>query len=148
MKGGNMGKEIEWSRITWNEGDDFIAFAFGDFDSKSIGLVRTSQSSRYEEYLSAPTKDLTAEVPGGDGQYYFGTYHQPKVFNVNFAFDNLTKRQIRELKRVFSGKEMRELTFAEEYNKIYMAKVTSQPNLKTLCFDVNGEEIYKGEGTV
>ena len=22
-----MGKEIEWSRITWNEGDDFIAFA-------------------------------------------------------------------------------------------------------------------------
>ena len=143
-----MSKEIIWDRISWNEGDDFIAFAFGDFDSKLGGIIRTSNSNRYNDNLSAPMNDLTADIPGGDGQYYFGTHHKPKVFNVDFAFDHLTKRQLRELKRAFSGKEMRELCFAEEYNKIYMAKVTGQPNIKALCFDENDEEIYKGEGSV
>lgn len=143
-----MSKEIIWDKITWGEGDDFIAFAFGDFDSKMGGIIRTSDSNRYNNDLSAPMNDLTADIPGGDGQYYFGTFHKPKIFNINFAFDHLTKRQLRELKRAFSGKEMRELSFAEEYSKIYMAKVTSQPNIKALCFDENDEEIYKGEGSV
>ena len=62
-----MGKEIVWERISWTELDDFIAFAFGDFDSKSFGIVRTSSNNRYNTNLSAPMNDLTAEVPGGDG---------------------------------------------------------------------------------
>jgi hypothetical protein len=33
-KGGNMGKEIDFVSLGWTEGDDFIAFAFGDFNSK------------------------------------------------------------------------------------------------------------------
>ena len=143
-----MGKEIVWEKISWNENDDFIAFAFGDFDSKSFGIVRTSNGDRYNIHLSAPMNDVTADVPGSDGQYYFGTFHKPKVFDVSFAFDHLTRRQLRDLKKAFTGKEMRELCFAEEYYRIYMAKVTSQPNIKSLCFDEDGEEIYKGEGNV
>lgn len=143
-----MGKEIVWEKIQWGNGDDFIAFAFGDFESKSGGIIRTSNSDRYNINLSAPMNDMTAEVPGGDGQYYFGTFHKPKVFDVSFAFDHLTRRQLRDLKKAFAGKEMRELCFAEEYHKIYMAKVTSQPNIKAICFDEGGDEIYKGEGSV
>jgi predicted phage tail component-like protein len=143
-----MGKEIVWDRIVWNEGDDFVAFAFGDYDSKFGGIIRTSNGNRYDSALSAPISDKTAEIPGGDGAYFFGSTHKPKIFNVNFAFDNLSARQLRELKKAFAGKDIRELCFAEEPNKIYMAKVTGQPTIKSLCFGVGSEEVHKGEGSV
>lgn len=159
-----MGKEIIWSSLGWTESDDFIAFAFGDFVSSNQGIIRTSDGDRYNINLSAPMQDKTAEVPGGDGQYYFGTYHKPKVFDISFAFEHLEPIQLQKLKQTFAGKEMRELVFSEERDRIYMAKVTGQPNIKALCFDetytrTSGEgegavttthtrEIYKGEGSV
>ena len=33
------------------------------------------------------------------------------------------------------GKEMKEFCLSEDSDKIYMVKVTSQPNIKALCFD-------------
>ena len=143
-----MGKEILWDKITWGENDDYVAFAFGDFDSKAMGIIRTSSSNRYSHDLSAPTKDITAEIPGGDGQYYFGTTYNPKQFVVDFAFEGLTKRQLRAMKAAFAGKELRELCFAEASNRIYMAKVTGQPNIKALCFGNGSEEVLKGEGSI
>ena len=143
-----MGKEILWDKIVWSDSDDFIAFAFGDFDSKAGGIVRVSNSNRYSNDISPPINDIMIDVPGADGAYYFGSTYKPKVFNVNFAFDNLSTRQLKKLKLAFDGKEIKELCFAEERNRIYMAKVTGQPNIKSICFDVNGEEIYKGEGSV
>lgn len=175
-----MGKEIDFDSLGWTKGDDFIAFAFGDFNSKFFyiqnpietdaqkqikgGIIRTSNGDRYNMNLVPPMQDKTADVPGGDGQYYFGTYHKPKVFDISFAFDCLTQDGLRKLKKAFAGKEMRELVFSEESDKVYMAKVTSQPNIKTICFDetytvTTGEgeeavtktytqEVYKGEGSV
>lgn len=159
-----MGKEIDFNSLGWIESDDFIAFAFGDFNSKAFyvknpeeevpekqitgGIIRTSDGDRYNINLVPPMNDKTADVPGGDGQYYFGTYHKPKVFDISFAFDDLTKDGLRKLKQTFAGKEMREFVLSEELNKVYMVKVTSQPNIKALCFGDGQEEVYKGEGSV
>jgi hypothetical protein len=92
--------------------------------------------------------DITADVPGGDGQYYFGTFHKPKVFNIDFAFDNLTEAGLVTLKKAFRGKELKELCFAERENVVYMAKVTGSPVLKVIPFDENNNTIYKGEGNI
>lgn len=143
-----MGKEIIWNNINWTEGDDFLAFAFGDFVSSNEGIIRTSDGDRYNINLVPPMQDKTADVPGGDGQYYFGTTHKPKVFNISFAFDNLTKEGLRKLKQTFAGKEMREFCLSEESDKIYMVKVTSQPSIKALCFFDGDDERYRGEGSV
>jgi hypothetical protein len=45
-------------------------------------------------------------------------------------------------------KQVRPLWFAECPYKVYMAKVSGKPNLKTICFDVDGKRVYKGEGTI
>jgi hypothetical protein len=86
-------QQINWTSLGWNGGDDFLHFAFGDFNSKNFAsggiIYRTSDSNRYNINLAPPMRDITAEVPSGDGQYYFGTFHQPKVFDISFAFDNL-----------------------------------------------------------
>lgn len=139
--------------MAWTEQDDFIAFSFGDFNTKNYNgsnksFIRTSDGDRYNQHLTPQLKDKTAEVPGGDGQYYFGTDYGPKVFDVSFAFQGLTKAEIQGIKKRFSGKEIKELCFAEESDRIYMAKVTSQPSIKMLAFGDGGNERYNGEGTV
>lgn len=143
---------------TWTEGDDFIAFAFGNFDSKAKGIIRTSDGNRYNGNLSPQLQDKTADIPGADGQFYFGTQHKTQSFTINFAFERLSVTDIRDLKKAFSGKDLKELIFSESVTydtegkpdtwKIYMAKVTSQPTIKYLTFDENGVEVYKGEGSV
>lgn len=168
-----MGNIIS-NALGWGPGDDFIAFAFGDFNSKGIDpntegcVYRTSDGDRYNINLSPQLTDITAEVPGGDGQYFFGTQHKTKVFDVSFAFDNLIEEDLRKLKQAFDGKEVKQLCFAEDCTfstnyknyKIYNAKVTGQPTIKAVCFDESHEvtqddqtiteirKVYKGEGTV
>jgi hypothetical protein len=58
-------------------GLDFLAFSFnGKHSWDDFGIYRVSDGNRYNENLSPTLTDKTAEVPGGDGMYYFGTYHK------------------------------------------------------------------------
>ena len=128
---------------------DFIAFTFDGIHSyEDMNIVRVSDGDRYNENLVPTINDLTADVPGGDGMYYFSTTHKQKVFDISFAFNNLEESKLMKMKQWLSGKKMADLWFAEAPYKVYTAKVTGQPNLKTLCFEENGKRIYKGEGTV
>ena len=106
---------------------DFIGFSFNGTHSSELGITRVSNGSRYEEDLLPSSQDKTAIIPGGDGTYYWETNFTQKPFNIPIAFDNLSE---------------------EQYRSYYMAKVVGSPKLQTLCFDKNGERVYKGEGTI
>lgn len=126
---------------------DFIGFSFNEHRSESLGIVRVSDGSRYNEDLVPTTQDKTVQVPGGDGFYYFGSDYTQRQFNINIAFDELTEKQFRELQQVFGTKELGKLIFDERPYKYYMVK-SSKPQLKYICFGKDGERIYKGEGTL
>lgn len=134
---------------------DFIAFSFNGLHSvEDFGIYRTSDGDRYNSELSPRITDRTMEIAGADGSLFFGTNHKPKVFNINFAFEELDDVKLRELKKWFNGKEMHDLWFAEEPYKVYSAKVTGQPSFKFVSFDKYNnstnkvDRVYKGEGTV
>lgn len=126
---------------------DFIGFSFNEHRSESLGIVRVSDGSRYNEDLVPTTQDKTVQVPGGDGFYYFGSDYTQRQFSINIAFDELTEKQFRELQQVFGTKELGKLIFDERPYKYYMVK-SSKPQLKYICFGKDGERIYKGEGTL
>ena len=126
---------------------DFIGFSFNEHRSESLGIVRVSDGSRYNEDLVPTTQDKTVQVPGGDGFYYFGSDYTQRKFSINIAFDGLTEKQFRELQQVFGTKELGKLVFDERPYKYYMVK-SSKPQLKYICFGKDGERIYKGEGTL
>ena len=126
---------------------DFIGFSFNEHRSESLGIVRVSDGSRYNEDLVPTTQDKTVQVPGGDGFYYFGSDYTQRQFNINIAFDELTEKQFRELQQVFGTKELGKLVFDERPYKYYMVK-SSKPQLKYICFGKEGERTYKGEGTL
>lgn len=129
---------------------DFIGFKYNGIHSSDLGIVRTSNGSRFDENLLPTIQDKTVQVPGGDGTYYFGSYYTQRQFNIPFAFDSLSESQIEFLKIHFGDKKVHPLVFDEAPYKVYMAKVTGTATIKYIPFDGAGinNRIYKGEGTI
>ncbi len=114
---------------------DFTGFTFGGQHSDGLNIIRVSSGDRYEEQLHPEIKDRTAEVLGVHGDYYFGSDYGTRTFDIDFAFDHLTERQFRELRKIFGTKNIKELIFDERPYKKYMAKIESPVELSYVCFD-------------
>ena len=127
---------------------DYMGFTYNGIHSSDLGIVRTSDGSRFNENLLPTSQDKTVQVPGRDGTYYFGSYYTQKPINVSFAFDNLSEQQIEFLKMHFGDKKPHPLVFDEVPYKTYMAKVTGTATIKHIPFDENDARVYKGEGTI
>ena len=65
---------------------DYIGFSYNGIHSSDLGIVRTSNGSRFDENLLPTMQDKTVQVPGGDGTYYFGSYFTQRQIPVSFAF--------------------------------------------------------------
>ena len=128
--------------------NDYIGFTFNGIHSSQLGIIRTSDGSRFNENLLPTMQDKTVQVPGGDGTYYFGSYYTQKSFTIPFAFEDLTEEEFAALKRWLGDKGVHELWFDEAPYKYYRAKVTGSATIKHIPFGTTGERVYKGEGSV
>ena len=127
---------------------DFLGFSYNGVHSSELGIFRTSEGSRFNENLLPTSKDITVQVPGGDGTYYFGSYYSQRNFTISYAFDELTEVQIERLGRIFGDKKIHPLIFDEKPYKTYYAKVTGTTSIKHVPFTIEDQRIYKGEGTI
>ena len=128
---------------------DYIGFTFNGTHSSQLGIVRTSDGSRFNENLLPTIQDKTVQVPGGDGTYYFGSFYTQKPFNIQFAFDDLTEQEFAELKKWLGDKKIHELIFDETPYKAYQAKITGSATMKYIPFEEGAtNRLYKGEGSV
>ena len=135
---------------------DFIGFTFNGVHSSDMGIIRTSDGSRFNENLLPTSTDKTVQIPGGDGTYYFGSNYTQRQIPISVATDELTETQFRQLKQWLGDKQIHPLVFDEAPYKTYMVKTSSIPTLKFICFDnitKNNNEmvvnrIYKGEGSL
>ena len=127
---------------------DFIGFSYNGVHSSELGIVRTSEGSRFNENLLPTIKDRTVQVPGGDGTLYFGSEFTQRQISISFAFDELTEQQLSQIQQLFGDKKVHSLIFDERPYKIYQAKVTGSSTIKYIPFTHQGQRIYKGEGSV
>lgn len=114
---------------------DFLNFEFAGQNSSDFNIVRISDGDRFEETLHPEINDIAAEVPGMDGNYYFGSTFGRRNFSISFAFDSLTEEQFRNLRRWLGTKHMGKLIFSERPYKYYLAKIESPIELSYVCFD-------------
>ena len=131
---------------------DYIAFSFKGMHSyEDFGIYRISDSKEgYQEKLTADINTVAEEAPGRDGSYYLSSWLKGQTFQVNFAFDDLTEVKLQKLRKWLngSGDQLEVLWFAEAPHKIYLAKVTGKPEIKTIAFSTPQGRVYKGTGTV
>lgn len=127
---------------------DFLGFTLGDVHSSQLNITRVSVSDRYDDNLLPNFKDVTAEVPGGDGTYYWNTFYNQKPFTLNFAYDDLRDEDLRALRALFGFKGIKPFVLDEFSYKKYMVKCAAPPVFKYICFDHQEVRLYKGEGSV
>lgn len=126
----------------------FIGFTFNGIHSSEVGLVRQSDSDRYTDNLIPVYNDKTVAIPGGDGTFYFGSNYTQRVFDFSIAFDFLTEDKLRGMRQLLGDKQVHPLIFDEYPFKTYMGKISGNPSIKMLCFEEEGQRVYKGEGTI
>lgn len=114
---------------------DFTGFTFNGVHSSELGIVRVSGGDRYDEQLHPEIKDRTAEIPGLDGEYYFGSNYGNRTFDLEIAYDDLTEKQLRDLRKIFNNKKPQSLIFDERPYKKYIAKIASPVELSYVSFD-------------
>ena len=127
---------------------DFCGFRFGKIHTSDLQLEVVSTSDRYEpRILPAPT-DTTVDVPGSDGQYYFGSVYKNREITCNLAFDSVSEQIYRKIRQLFATDKLQDLVFDEEPYKTWKAKIKSKPEFKSLCFTdkETGQRVYKGTG--
>lgn len=128
---------------------DFIGFTFNGIHSNLFNICHVSDGSRYNENLLPNIQDMTAQVPGGDGMYYWDSYYVQRQFNVQVAFDGVQEGDWRKMKNWLGDRGIHELWFDEAPYKVYMAKIASPPQFKYICFkEGDDDRTYKGEGTI
>jgi len=54
---------------------DFLGFQLGDIHSSQLNITRVSNGNRYTETLVSTFTDITTQVPGKDGTYYWDTFY-------------------------------------------------------------------------
>lgn len=131
--------------------NDFTGFTYRGLHSfTDLQIVRVSNGSRYNEDLLPAFQDVSASVPGRDGQLYWESFYSNKVWNIQIAFDSLTETKLRTLRQIFDAKGEGWLIFDELPFKKYWVKVQSPPQLNYICFDDPDTDarVYKGEGTI
>lgn len=99
---------------------DFLGFTLDNkngenpIHSSEFNIVRVSDGSRYNENLLPDFSDKTVQIGGRDETYYFGSDYTQRSFNIEFAFDSLSKQDIIALKQWLSSKMPYRLYFDED----------------------------------
>lgn len=128
---------------------DYVGFTYDGIHSSSLKILRTSTSGRYTHNLYPDLEDSSTSVPGGDGQYYFGSQYRGQNFTVSFAYDSLLEKDIRRIKLLFTGKGVHQIIFDELPYKVYYVKPTGNAAFKYMPFEEGPDgRLYKGEGTI
>ena len=97
--------------------EEFTGFEFGGKHSSEFGIYRVSGGDRYDDTLHPEIKDRTTEVPGLNGEYYFGSDFGTRAFDIEIAFDHLTETQFREFRRFFGSKRTHNGCFSKTHFK-------------------------------
>lgn len=127
---------------------DFIGFTFGGVHSSTLGMIRVSGGSRYDENLLPSFQDKTNEVFGREETFLFGSSYSKKDLTIKIAFDSITEEQIRGIRQLFGDQQVKDLIFDEVPYKSFRAKVGQNLSLNYICFDQSSARVYKGEGTI
>lgn len=114
---------------------DFTGFSFDGIHFDRMNVVRVSGGDRYVESILPEMEDNTQPIPGGDGEFYFGSYYRAKPIKIEVAFDSMSELDFRRFQKLLSTKTICPLIFDERPYKVYMAKISSPPELNYVCFD-------------
>lgn len=114
---------------------DFTGFTFDGIHTSELNVYRVSDGDRYDEELIPEINDKTTEIPGNNGEYFWGSNYGKRTFSIKIAYDEVTEVQFRKIRRLFSTRKVVPIIFDERPYKVYYVKMESPIELNYICFD-------------
>lgn len=128
---------------------DFTGFTFNGIHSSEFNILRVSNGNRYQDVLIPDFSIESGDIPGGDGEYYFGSNFKRRTFETDIAYDNISEIGKRRIKKwLHPDDNLHELIFDERPYVKYFARLNKLLTVKELCFDTEKGRIYRGDGTI
>lgn len=130
---------------------DFLGFTYNGKHSSDLNIVVVSGGNRFEKNLLPPSRDTTISIPNNHGSYFFESDYDSTQFGIQFAYDNVSEKDVRDIRTWLGDGKVHDLIFDEEPYKVYSVKPSGQPKLSYICFnssDPTPVRVYKGEGTI
>lgn len=124
----------------------FLGFTYNNIHSSVVGITR-AQNGQMEDKIVPQIKDLVAERQGVDGSYYFGSIYPKREFVINFAFEAMTKEQLRLIKNFWKDGNFHALIFDEAPYKVYYARITGNRTFSFLEHETEEGSVQGGEGS-
>ena len=119
--------------------EPFVGLTYDGVHSSELGLYRVSDGSRYNEDLLPSFSDKTVERTGADGMYFFGSDYQQKNWTIEFAFDHVTKEQLRQIRQWLGKGSKKPLKLVFDEDRDYKT-VTITENINLIHnHDLNSE---------
>lgn len=127
--------------------ESFLGFSFNGIHTSQFGLYSVTNSGRYSRDLLPSFEDISVQVEGQNGSYYFGTKDKERTFQFNLAFWDLSEKEYYEMVNWLRGGDIpRPLIMDERPYVQYYVKLNKEPQIKYVPFDDNVTgRIYKGE---
>lgn len=138
----------------------FISFNYGGRDIEEFGLLVIFESGRLSKNIYTSFHDITTNIEGRDGQFYWGSYYDADTLSFTLATDGITTSQYEDFKNYFVPGIARDFILSEFANRTRKARVQTSPQINLLPFEdkikvkVGGIEqeirtsLYKGEITL
>lgn len=135
---------------------EFIDFEFAGKHIGEFDMVAVVDGDRYSSHATAPFDDLTTEINGVDGQYYWGSRYKAYEYSYSLATDGITEKTWQQFKNHFQPGKYGTLHECTYIGRSAQARVNSQPEFKFVAFqkqvEIGGKTImsnlYKGEITL
>lgn len=113
-------------------GEVYLTFQYKDRDSADMGLYAISQGGRYVKNIGPSFEDSVVDVPGYDGQYYYGTDVKQQTFTLSCFTHNLTLPEYDNLRSWLHPRGVGKLILPDQPYKYYIAKVAEVSPLSAI----------------
>ena len=126
--------------------EPFIGFTLFGIHSSKYNILRTSDGSRYNQWLSPDFENISESVAGQTGSYDFGTKINEGHHSLHCFCDGVTEFELRWLQAWLSPGKVGKLIFDESPFKYYTVKLSNRPDFSFIPFGYSGGgTLYKGE---
>jgi hypothetical protein len=135
----------------------YTAFRFGTYTSNADDILNvTLQNDMYSENLRGSRQIIEEKVLGVEAPYFFYVDDEPLEFQINFAFEEKTKTEIKNLVRILiTPTTYTSLNFGEYADNTYTIKTAiynvifvGEPVVSFIGANIDGEIKYNGYFTL
>lgn len=125
----------------------FLGFTFNGKHSSTMGITRV-YNDRLDIQITPALRDAIVDVDTADGILFSNTTYDKKDISVSFVFEGISEAGLQALKQWLNTKQICDLVFDEEPHKVWSAKISGYVSIKHLCFEIDGQRVYRGEGEI